>query len=85
MFLFTSAGALPTGAKRKAGGRIVSIPSITLVERLELLVFMTSMAMSCGLLVLISAQAGKSGRAWVWALVFAATSLFTDLLFWRLA
>jgi hypothetical protein len=61
VFLFTSAGALPTGAKRKAGGRIVSIPSITLVERLELLVFMTSMAMSCGLLVLISAQAGKSG------------------------
>jgi hypothetical protein len=77
--------ALRTEAEREAGGRIVSIPPITLVERLELLVFMTSMAMSCGLLVLISAQAGKSDRAWVWALVFAVTSLLTDLLFWRQA
>jgi hypothetical protein len=62
---------------------VISQP-LPLVERLEMLVFMTSMAMSCGLLVLISGQAGKSGRAWVWALAFVATSLLTDLLFWRL-
>jgi hypothetical protein len=55
------------------------------LERLDLLVCMTSMAMSCGLLVLIRAQEGKPGRAWLWAVAFVATSLLTDLLFWRLA
>jgi hypothetical protein len=63
----------------------VSIPPVTLVERLELLVIMPSMAMLCGLLVLIRAQEGKAGRAWVWTWAFVATSLVTDLLFWRLA
>jgi hypothetical protein len=63
----------------------VSIHPITLVEQLELLVFMASMAMSCGLLVLIRAQEGKSGRAWLWTRAFVATSLVTDLLFWKLA
>jgi hypothetical protein len=62
----------------------VIIQPLPLVERLEMLVFMTSMAMSCGLLVLISAQTGKSARAWAWSLAFLATSLLTDLLFWRL-
>lgn len=57
---------------------------VPLLERLELLVFMASMALSCGLLVLISAQDGKSSRAWLWALAFVATSLLADLLFWRL-
>jgi phosphoglycerol transferase MdoB-like AlkP superfamily enzyme len=63
----------------------VSILPLTVLERLELLVCMASMAMSCGLLVLISAQERKSGRAWLWAWAFVATSLLTDLLFWRLA
>jgi hypothetical protein len=62
----------------------VSIHPLTLVERLDLLVCMTSIALSFGLFVLISAQKGDSGRAWVWALAFVATSLLTDLLFWRL-
>ena len=42
----------------------MSIQPVTLVERLELLVCMTSMALSCGLLVLICAQKGNSGWAW---------------------
>lgn len=63
----------------------MSIHPITLIERLELLVFMASIALSCGLLILIRIQEGKSGRAWLWALAFVATSLLTDLLFWRLA
>ncbi len=63
----------------------MSIHPITLVERLELLVFMASMAMLCGLLVLIRAQEGKAGRAWVWRWAFVTTSLVTDLLFWKLA
>jgi hypothetical protein len=44
----------------------VSIHPVTLVERLELLVYTTSMALSCGLLVLICAQQGNSGWAWAW-------------------
>ena len=63
----------------------MSIHPLTLVERLELLVCMTSMALSCGLLVLISAQERKSTLAWAWAVAFVAISLLTDLLFWRLA
>ena len=62
----------------------VSIHLLTILERLELLVFRASMAMSCGLLVLITAREGKSGRAWLWSLAFVGTSLLTDLLFWRL-
>lgn len=62
----------------------MSIHPLTILERLELLVFMASMAMSCGLLVLITAREGKSGRAWLWSLTFVGTSLLTDLLFWRL-
>lgn len=62
----------------------MSIHPLTLVERLELLVCMTSMALSCGLLVLICAQEGKSSWAWAWTVAFVATSLLTDLLFWRL-
>ena len=46
----------------------MSIQPVTLVERLELLVCMTSLALSCGLLVLICAQKGKSGWAWAWTL-----------------
>ena len=41
----------------------MSIYPLTLVERLELLVFMKSLALSCGLLVLIRAQEGKPGLA----------------------
>ena len=63
----------------------MSIYPVTLAERLELLVCMASLAMSCGLLMLIRAQEGKSGLAWIWALAFVATSLLTDLLFWRFA
>jgi len=58
----------------------VSIFSLALVERLELLVSMTAF----GLLMLIRAREGMSGRAWIWASAFVATSLLTDLLFWRL-
>ena len=60
----------------------VSIHPLTILERLELLVSMTAIAMSFGLLMLIRAREGKSERAW--ALAFVATSLLTDLLFWRL-
>lgn len=63
----------------------MSISPLTLAERLELFVCMASIAMSCGLLVLIRTQEGKSGRAWLWALAFVATSLLTDWLFWRVA
>ena len=63
----------------------MTIHPLTFVERLELLVCMTSMALSCGLLVLISAQEEKSTWAWAWAVAFVAISLLTDLLFWRLA
>jgi hypothetical protein len=63
----------------------VSILPLTLLERLELLVCMASMAMSCGLLALIRAQEGRSERAWLWALAFVAISFLTDLLFWGLA
>jgi len=58
----------------------VSIFYLALVERLELLVSMTAF----GLLMLIRAREGMSGRAWIWASAFVATSLLTDLLFWRL-
>ena len=58
----------------------MSIFSLALVERLELLVSMTAF----GLLMLIRAREGMSGRAWIWASAFVATSLLTDLLFWRL-
>ena len=61
------------------------IHPLTLVERLEILACMAPMAMSCGLLVLIRAQEGRSGRAWAWALAFVSISLLTDLLFWRSA
>jgi hypothetical protein len=60
----------------------VSIFYLALVERLELLVSMTAIAMLFGLLMLIRAREGKSERAL--ALAFVATSLLTDLLFWRL-
>ena len=62
----------------------MSIFSLALVERLELLVSMTAIAMLLGLLMLIRAREGKSGRAWLWSLAFVGTSLLTDLLFWRL-
>ena len=62
----------------------MSIHHLTILERLELLVSMTAIAMSFGLLMLIRAREGKSERAWAWALAFVATSLLTDLLFWRL-
>ena len=58
----------------------MSIFYLALVERLELLVSMTAF----GLLMLIRAREGMSGRAWIWASAFVATSLLTDLLFWRL-
>ena len=54
-----------------------------LQKRMDVLAFMAYMALVCGLLMLISARYGKSGWAWFWALAFVATSLLTDLLFWR--
>ena len=65
--------ASSTRVKRNGGG----------VSRLDVLAFMAYMALICGLLMLISARYGKSGWAWFWALAFVATSLLTDLLFWR--
>ncbi len=60
----------------------MSIHPIALIERLELLVCMTSNAMWCGMLLLIRAQEGESGWAWLWAVAFVVASLLTDLLFW---
>ena len=62
----------------------MSIHPVALIERLELLVCMTSMAMWFGMLLLIRAQEGESGWAWLWAVAFVVTSLLADLLFWRL-
>jgi hypothetical protein len=61
----------------------VSTHYMSLQERLDVLAFMAYMALVCGLLMLICAREGKSGWAWFWALAFGATSLLTDLLFWR--
>ena len=62
----------------------MSTHHLTLLERLDVLAFMAFMALVCGLLVLISIQEEKPGRAWLWALVFVMASLLADLLFWRL-
>ena len=57
---------------------------LTLLERLDVLAFMSFMSLACGLMMLLSAQEGLSGWAWFWALVFVMASLIADLTFVRL-
>jgi hypothetical protein len=51
--------------------------------QLVLLITMSSLTTVSVVVLTRSIEGEDAGTAWMWAAAFVATSLFTDLLFWR--